>query len=282
MAVPFCTACGASVAEGTRFCIKCGQPIGEGSPTGADQATAFMTASPPPPMEQPVWLPPPPPAPMAAPMVPPPASGGAGAGVWIGIFALLLLFGGAGFWFYASRMARVHPPGEVQVATAPSTPVVDPPEPSPGVPTPPTPAPEVAPPSPDIAKPDLAKKDPPPKQVAPPKPMAQARPADSVPPPQPVVTQPAVTQPVVPQPAVAQPLRPARQTSGVLHATVEVGLNGEVVFENLPAARLRFTFDHSLWQPTISHQPNGTQTLVMRSLKRGIQTSCDVTWEMVQ
>jgi hypothetical protein len=68
----------------------------------------------------------------------------------------------------------------------------------------------------------------------------------------------------------------------VLHAVVEVAQNGEVVFDNLPAGRLHFTFDHSLWQPTISHQPNGTQTLVMRSLKKGIQTVCDVKWEIVQ
>jgi hypothetical protein len=67
----------------------------------------------------------------------------------------------------------------------------------------------------------------------------------------------------------------------VLHATVEVAQNGEVVFENLPGARLKFTFDRSAWQPTISRQRNGTQTLVMRSLKPGIQTTCDVRWEIV-
>jgi hypothetical protein len=67
----------------------------------------------------------------------------------------------------------------------------------------------------------------------------------------------------------------------MLHATVEVGLNGEVVFENLPNHRLKFTFDRTAWRPTISHEANGTQTLVMRSLKAGIQRSCDVKWEMV-
>jgi hypothetical protein len=81
---------------------------------------------------------------------------------------------------------------------------------------------------------------------------------------------------------MAQPLKPIGQTSGMLHAAVEVAQNGEVVFENLPGGRLKFTFDHSAWQPTISRQPNGTQTLVMRSLKPGIQTTCDVRWEILQ
>jgi len=67
-----------------------------------------------------------------------------------------------------------------------------------------------------------------------------------------------------------------------LHAAVEVAQNGEVVFENLPAGRLRFIYDHSAWQPTIHRQANGTQTLVMRSLKAGIQRTCDVQWEIVQ
>jgi hypothetical protein len=71
-------------------------------------------------------------------------------------------------------------------------------------------------------------------------------------------------------------------TSGTLHAAVQVAQNGEVVFENLPAGRLHFTFDHDAWKPTISRQANGTQTLVMRSLKPGIQTTCDVRWEIVQ
>jgi hypothetical protein len=58
--------------------------------------------------------------------------------------------------------------------------------------------------------------------------------------------------------------------------------NGQVVFENLPGARLRFTFDQQAWQPTIRRQPNGTQTLTMRSLLPGVQTQCDVKWEIAQ
>jgi hypothetical protein len=67
-----------------------------------------------------------------------------------------------------------------------------------------------------------------------------------------------------------------------LHATVEVAQYGEVVFENLPGGRLKFTFDHSAWQPTIHRQTNGTQTLIMRSLRAGIQRTCDVKWELLE
>lgn len=109
-----------------------------------------------------------------------------------------------------------------------------------------------------------------------------AKKAPSQPKSQPPQTAPAAAPPPASDPPPARPQRAAQQTSGVLHATVEVAQNGEVVFENLPGARLKFTFDHALWQPTISHQASGTQTLVMRSLKQGIQTSCDVRWEIVQ
>jgi hypothetical protein len=58
--------------------------------------------------------------------------------------------------------------------------------------------------------------------------------------------------------------------------------NGEVVFDDLPGARLKFTFDHEAWQPIIARQPNGTQRLILRSIKPGMQTQCDVKWEIIQ
>jgi biotin carboxyl carrier protein len=70
-------------------------------------------------------------------------------------------------------------------------------------------------------------------------------------------------------------------TSGVLHAMVEIE-HGDAVFENLPAAQLQFTFDRNAWQATIHRQPNGTQTLVMHSLKPGSGITCDVRWEIVR
>jgi hypothetical protein len=55
-----------------------------------------------------------------------------------------------------------------------------------------------------------------------------------------------------------------------------------VVFDNLPAGRLRFDFDHSLWRPTITRNPDGTQKLVLHSSVSGQQQQCVVQWTMVQ
>jgi hypothetical protein len=290
MAAPFCTACGAAVADGTRFCVKCGQPLGQAAPPAMAQTTVWTPpVAPPPPAapvtQAPTWTPPPPPPPPAMPSpMAQPVKEGAGAGLWIGIFGILLLIGGAGLWFYTTRMSGLHAGSTVQVAaTGQSDPTAAQPTSSQPTPTPvstlvaaPTPNPttEVIPPNPDQAQKDSTPTPAPsqPSQTSG-QPTGQTRP-------QPAQTRPAAAPPS--NPAPAQPVRAARQTSGVLHASVEVAQNGEVVFENLPGARLKFTFDHSLWQPTISHQANGTQTLVMRSLKAGIQRTCDVTWEIVQ
>jgi hypothetical protein len=59
-----------------------------------------------------------------------------------------------------------------------------------------------------------------------------------------------------------------------------VPFGGTVVFSGLPAGRLRFVFDHQSWQPLISHQSDGTQTLTLRSLRLGEQAKCDVQWEL--
>ncbi len=306
MSAPFCTACGATVADGTRFCVKCGQPVGQAAPPTAAQTTVIMpsppSAPPPPPVAQtpvapppiapppvvqaPVWTPPPPPPPPPLMQPPPvqPVKEGPGAGLWIGIFGILLLLGGAGLWLYTTRG-----PGAHRVLTAATStqdtptqgPTVSPtpaqqPTPTPTstfVPAPtPNPETEVIPPNPDQAQKDTA-------------PTPTAVPRQPVP--RPAQTRPAVTAPPSqqsPPPTDPDPVQPraARQTSGVLHASVEVAQNGEVVFENLPGGRLKFTFDHSAWQPTISRQANGTQTLVMRSLKAGIQRTCDVRWEIIQ
>jgi hypothetical protein len=308
MAVPFCTACGAAVAEGTRFCVKCGQQVGQTAPQLAE--TVFIPPSPPgpppppPPIVSSQWTAPPPPPPPPVPTPPPfilsppsvvqpppplilPVKKGAGAGVWIGIFGILLLLGGAGFWLYTMRARQTV--SNVQVAAAPtdSTPVPPTPTPTPAstlVPAPtPTAETEPVPTNPDQAPsapsaPNAPQtRDEPQKGAPPPGAPKRSEPQPGQNRPQPVQMQPAVP---VPDPGPAA--KPARQTSGVLHAAVEVAQNGEVVFENLPSARLKFTFDHSLWQPTISRQANGTQTLVMRSLKPGIQRTCDVRWEIVQ
>ena len=89
--------------------------------------------------------------------------------------------------------------------------------------------------------------------------------------------------PPVPQPAPAPPVEASKPTSGVLcNWPVEIPHNGEVKFRNLPSDRLKFTFDHDAWLPRIQREPDGTQTLIMRSIKPGVQTMCDIRWEVVQ
>jgi hypothetical protein len=84
------------------------------------------------------------------------------------------------------------------------------------------------------------------------------------------------------EPATASSAGTASPTSGVLcDGAIQVPQYGQLVFENLPGDRLKFTFDHGAWQPIIRRQPNGKQTLVMRSLKTGIQTKCEMRWEIV-
>jgi hypothetical protein len=203
---------------------------------------------------------------------PPPPKQGAGAGLWVGLLGVLLIICGAGLWygFHAGLLAGK---GAKQVAlTSEAVPAAPVPAPAPST------TPEGPPPHPDFAKPDapppnpdFAKKMPQPAtdvpvRNAPAKPRS-VNPAPASPPPEPEAPKPAA--------------KAARPTTGALHAAVEVAQNGEVVFENLPAGRLRFTYDHTAWQPTIHRQTNGTQTLVMRSLKPGIQRVCDVQWEIV-
>ena len=82
---------------------------------------------------------------------------------------------------------------------------------------------------------------------------------------------------------VGSPSTDNSQTRGILHYSGPPVRFGEtVVFSNLPGGLLRFTFDQQSWQPLISRQPNGTQKLTLRSLKRENQVQCDVHWEIVQ
>jgi hypothetical protein len=97
-----------------------------------------------------------------------------------------------------------------------------------------------------------------------------------------VAEQPADTPQAIATPP-SPPVESAKPTSGVLcNWPVEVPQNGEVKFRNLPSDRLRFTFDHDAWMPLIRREPDGTRTLIMRSLKPGVQTMCDIRWEVVQ
>lgn len=71
--------------------------------------------------------------------------------------------------------------------------------------------------------------------------------------------------------------------SGVLHYDgPSVPYGGTIVFRNLPGGRLRFVFDRTSWQALISRQPDGTQTLTLRSIRHADQSQCDVQWEALQ
>jgi hypothetical protein len=95
---------------------------------------------------------------------------------------------------------------------------------------------------------------------------------------------PAYQPPAQVSPApVSPPPAPAVPQSGVLHYSgPPIPFNGTVEFPDLPAERLKFSFDTSLWQLLIEKQPNGLKKLILRSKKQGSQTTCDGTWEIVK
>ena len=110
-----------------------------------------------------------------------------------------------------------------------------------------------------------------PLKVPPPAPVSAPHPISNLPPD--IVSQAT--------PVFARTTSPAPPRKGVLHyAGAPVSFGGTVVFGNLPKDRLRFTFDRGAWQPLIRKNPDGTQTLTLRSIKQELQTSCDVGWEI--
>lgn len=69
--------------------------------------------------------------------------------------------------------------------------------------------------------------------------------------------------------------------AGVLkYAGPPVVQNGEVVFAGLPNLPLRLSYDAKAWDHRLLPQRDGTQKLVMRSLKPGKQSKCEVRWEI--
>jgi hypothetical protein len=95
----------------------------------------------------------------------------------------------------------------------------------------------------------------------------------------------AATPVVGERPASAPIIRgaPATAMAGVLqYAGPPVHFGEVITFSGLPAAMLRFSFDHSSWQPRILHQSDGTQTLMLRSVIQKDQTQCEVGWEVAR
>lgn len=107
-----------------------------------------------------------------------------------------------------------------------------------------------------------------------------SRPATPAPAPEPLESRPNDLSPSA-EPLVAPPA--GTQTSGVLcDGTVSVPQYGAMFFRNLPANRLSITFGQDAWQASIHLEPDGTQTLAMRSLKAGIQIECHMRWEIAK
>jgi hypothetical protein len=61
-----------------------------------------------------------------------------------------------------------------------------------------------------------------------------------------------------------------------------VPYNGEVTFDHLPQGRLKFTFDHQAWSLTIKPNPDGSKRITLFSRVQGLQSTCEVGWELVQ
>jgi len=84
-----------------------------------------------------------------------------------------------------------------------------------------------------------------------------------------------------PTPVFQHSAAPAQPRNGMLqYSGPPVAFGGTVVFSNLPKERLRFSFDRDGWQPMIHRNADGSQTLTLRSIKREIQTRCEVGWEV--
>ena len=201
-----------------------------------------------------------------------------------------MILGGAGFWFYSRQHRGDLSGSEGEAAGIPvSAPQASPlpASPLPASSAPATPAPEAAANAAASSTPPIATAAAPPATppIAPP-PIAPHRARPRIAPdPEPTGTQglpaPVPASPA-PSPLPAPPHAPTQPTAGILRYTgPPVPQNGEVVFDNLPSGRLRFTFDRGAWQPVISRKPDGTQKLTLRSLRPGLQTHCDVAWEIV-
>jgi hypothetical protein len=197
----------------------------------------------------------------------------------IGVAVLALILGVGAFGFYewhkkSSGAAAVATPAEMQSSaktaqTIPSSESVVKSDD-----TTPTPAPPAEASTPKV-KPEVPSVPVPPASVG-----QKARTAAAIidPPQNPG---PDHVAPGTPAPVTNEP--PATPNSGILHYSgPPVHYGDAITFRGLPAAMLRFSFDHSSWQPRISHEPDGTQTLTLRSLSHQDQTQCDVRWEVAQ
>jgi hypothetical protein len=127
----------------------------------------------------------------------------------------------------------------------------------------------VAPPTPDL--PENAPSSRPQNEVASP-----VRPAD----PEPAKVEPSQV-PATRQPPVA--LAYSGPSTGRLSYDGDpVPQNGEIAFRNLPPGNLELQYDRTAWSHRLAPERDGTQRLVLRSLKPGTQRRVAVVWSIAR
>ncbi len=89
--------------------------------------------------------------------------------------------------------------------------------------------------------------------------------------------------PAAPTPQFQHPAPSQQPATGVLHYQgPPVPYGGTVVFDNLPKARLKFSFDGTAWRMVLRVNPDGTKKAILSSLKQGYQSNCDLGWQIVE
>lgn len=298
-----CAQCGAVVVPGKRFCRQCGQAVqaetqtvpaipatDPAAPVRASHAAPRQTLAefpeesyPAPPLplaaKEPAW------EPVeygseAAPVVPSePATASprvalskARAGVLIGVSAALLLAAGGGWAWYAhthhcANCGTVTPQTPIAQTTAQNTPPASPaakPSASTGIRRGSGASQAASGPAP---KPLPAPLPPPPAQNS--ASGGHGNPA-------------APTPAFLPTPA-PKPIQNVAGRSGVEHYPgPPVPHGGQVVFHNLPKARLKFSFDNTAWRLTLKPNADGTKDVILTSLIQGAQTNCDLGWQVIE
>jgi hypothetical protein len=80
----------------------------------------------------------------------------------------------------------------------------------------------------------------------------------------------------------ASPPSPSSR-SGMLHYNGNsVPYGGTVTFDDLPKERLKFSYDKTAWRIIVRLNADGTKKVILNSIKPGLQTSCNLGWQVVE
>jgi hypothetical protein len=113
-----------------------------------------------------------------------------------------------------------------------------------------------------------------------PQPPVQSAP---LPPPSPVQGSPSPLPSSLPSPPPSGPAAYRGPSMGTLtYSGPPIVQNGEVVFRNLPPARLALNYDQDVWEARLSPAVGNTQQLILRNKKPGTQKKCVVNWRVIQ